>query len=155
MARPTIKETDLYPCVKHFLENQGYTVKSEIQMCDIVAVRGDEEPVIVELKTTLGLNVILQAVQRMGISDNVYVAVPRECAPMRNQSKGVLKLLRMLGLGLICVHLKSKPMIAEALLDPGPYHPHKTSAKKSACCGSSPNGWAIPIRVAPAAAAAS
>jgi hypothetical protein len=130
MAKPQIKETDLYPGVKRFLKNQGYTVKSEIEDCDILAVRGDEDPVIVELKTTLGLGVLLQAVQRKAISDKVYVAVPYDCAPMRTQYKPIIKLLRMLGLGLLCVHLKSKPAIAEALLDPGPYHPRKSKARK-------------------------
>jgi hypothetical protein len=43
-------ETDLYIPVKRHLEAQGYTVKSEIKGCDVVAVRGDELPVIVELK---------------------------------------------------------------------------------------------------------
>lgn len=130
MAKPQIKETDLYPGVKRFLKAQGFTVKSEIEDCDILAVRGDEDPVIVELKTTLGLGVVLQAVQRKAISDKVYVAVPNDCAPLRTQYKAIIKLLRMLGLGLLCVHLKSKPVIAEALLDPGPYHPRKSKARK-------------------------
>jgi len=130
MAKPRIKETDLYPGVKRFLKNQGYSVKSEIEDCDIVAVRGDEQPVIVELKTSLGLGVVLQAVQRKAISDYVYVAVPYDCAPLRIQYNPIIKLLRMLGLGLIGVHLRSKPVIAEALLDPGPYHPRKSRARK-------------------------
>ncbi|MFK8016451.1 MAG: hypothetical protein AB8G17_13545, partial [Gammaproteobacteria bacterium] len=44
-------ETDLYAPVKTLLEQQGYTVKGEIGKCDVVAVRGEEPPVIVELKT--------------------------------------------------------------------------------------------------------
>ena len=43
-------EADLYPPIKAFLEAQGYAVKGEIGPCDIVAVRGDEPPVVVELK---------------------------------------------------------------------------------------------------------
>ena len=43
-------ETDLYLPVKRFLEAQGYEVKSEITSCDVVALRGAEAPVIVELK---------------------------------------------------------------------------------------------------------
>ena len=52
-----MRETELYPPVKAFLEGQGYAVKGEVEACDLVAVRGDQAPVIVELKTsfTLGL----------------------------------------------------------------------------------------------------
>jgi hypothetical protein len=49
MAR--ILETELYEPVKAFLENQGYEVKAEVGSADIVACRGDDDPVIVELKT--------------------------------------------------------------------------------------------------------
>ena len=59
-----MKETDLYPPVKRYLEDQGYTVKGEIDDCDVVAVRSGDTPVVVELKLTLNLNVILQAVAR-------------------------------------------------------------------------------------------
>ena len=50
-------ETVLYPFVKAFLEARGFEVKGEIVGCDIVAVRGDEPPVIVigELKLTFNL----------------------------------------------------------------------------------------------------
>ena len=44
-------ETSLYAPVKAFLEAQGYQVKAEVRHCDVVARRGDEPPVIVELKT--------------------------------------------------------------------------------------------------------
>jgi hypothetical protein len=42
-------EADLYDPIKRFLEAQGYSVKGEIGACDIVAVRGEDGPVIVEL----------------------------------------------------------------------------------------------------------
>ncbi len=41
MAKIT-KETDLYPPIRDFLTAQGYTVRSEVNHCDITAVRGDE-----------------------------------------------------------------------------------------------------------------
>ena len=126
-----MKETDLYPAVKRYLEGQGYTVKGEILDCDVVAIRGDDEPRLVELKMTLSLNVILQAVKRIAISRFVYVAVPRRCAPLRERYKQILTLFRMLGLGLLAVHSENSPMIVEALLDPGPYTPRMSKPKKA------------------------
>ena len=46
-----MKETDLYPPVKRYLEGQGYTVKGEIDGCDVVAVRRGDEPVVVRAPT--------------------------------------------------------------------------------------------------------
>ena len=40
---------DPYAPVKALLEGQGYVVKREVRGCDVLAVRGDEPPVIVEL----------------------------------------------------------------------------------------------------------
>ena len=60
-------EDELYGPIKQFLEAQGYAVKGEIGPCDIVAVRGDEGPVVVELKESLTLTLILQAVDRLSV----------------------------------------------------------------------------------------
>ena len=43
-----MREEDLYPPVKAYLESQGYEVKAEIGACDVMARRGEEPPVIVE-----------------------------------------------------------------------------------------------------------
>ena len=43
-------ESDLYFPVKRFLESQDFKVKGEVEHCDIVAVRGQEELLVVELK---------------------------------------------------------------------------------------------------------
>ena len=45
-----VGEAALYGPVKRFLEALGYEVKGEVRGCDLVARRGDEPPVIVELK---------------------------------------------------------------------------------------------------------
>ena len=52
-----MKESDLYLPLKRFLEGQGYEVKGEVLDCDVMAVRGDEEPLLVELKLSLNLSV--------------------------------------------------------------------------------------------------
>ena len=53
-----MKEADLYAPLKAYLEAQGYTVKSEIGPADIMAQRGEDPPVIVEMKTALNLLLI-------------------------------------------------------------------------------------------------
>ena len=92
-----MKESDLYPPVKRFLESQHYEVKGEVQDCDVLAVRGAEAPVIVELKLSLNLNVILQAVERLSLTQKVYIGIPRKCKNLSRQRRHIIKLLRMLG----------------------------------------------------------
>jgi hypothetical protein len=128
-ARPRMKETDLYPPVKHYLEGQGYAVKGEIADCDVVAVRPGEEPVVVELKLTLNLHVVLQAVARQRASFAVYVGVPRPCPLLRSHRRHVVRLFRMLGLGLLTVEPRRTGARVEAVLDPGVYKPRKTRAR--------------------------
>ena len=71
-----IRETDLYPPVKYFLEGQGYEVKAEIADNDVVAIRGDEPPVVVELKTAFTLALVFQGIGRQKLTDQVYLAIP-------------------------------------------------------------------------------
>jgi hypothetical protein len=105
-------ESDLYAPVKALLEGQGYSVKGEVKGCDVVAVRGAEPPVIVELKRAFGISLVLQGVSRLTISDSVYLAV----GAFPNNIRNVRKLCRRLGLGLIVV-IKGR---ADVLLDPAP-----------------------------------
>jgi hypothetical protein len=116
-----VKEIDLYDPMKRFLENQGYEVKGEIGECDIVAVRGTQDPVVVELKLAFGLDVLLQAVNRLSISSVVYIGIPSSCRAFRKRRRRVIKLMRMLGIGLILVN--SKGGRVEVVLDPGEYRP--------------------------------
>ncbi len=98
-----MKESDLYLPLKKFLESQGYEVKGEIQDCDVVAVRGEEAPVVVELKLSINLDVVLQAVSRLAITQKVYIGVPEQCNSLKKRRKHLLKMLKMLGLGLLTV----------------------------------------------------
>ena len=119
-------ERSLYPPVKSFLEAQGYEVKGEVNGCDLVAIRGEEAPVIVELKTTFSLSLVFQGIARQGLSDNVYLAVPPFTGrAMRHRD--ALALCRRLGLGLLTVQLVPSSLV-EALLDPAPYRPHRRRA---------------------------
>src|SRR5579862_1482529 len=72
-----ISEDALYRPVKNFLERLGYEVKGEVRGCDLVARRGAEPPVIVELKLRFNLALVLQGIDRLALSERVYLAVPR------------------------------------------------------------------------------
>jgi len=126
-----LKETELYEPIKAFLVGQGYEVKAEVQDCDVVACRGDEPPVIVELKTGLTIALLLQGVDRQGITDAVYIAVPRgKGRAFLARSKEARKLCLRLGLGLISVRLPDG--IVEVHCDPAPYQPRKITKRKTA-----------------------
>ena len=116
-------ETDLYLPIKAFLEAQGYSVKGEVDGCDVVAIRGEEPPVIVELKTGFSLSLVFQGVARQRIAESVYLAVPP--FPARaGRRNDALALCRRLGLGLLTVRTEPTPFV-EALLDPSEYRPRK------------------------------
>ena len=114
-------ESDLYAPVKALLEGQGYSVKGEVHGCDVVAVRGDEPPVIVELKRAFGIGLVLQGVNRLQLSDTVYLAV----GTWPKNIRSVRSLCRRLGVGLLIV-IKER---VEILLDPVPY---KVKPRKNA-----------------------
>lgn len=128
MAKKTLKETDLYPPVKALLEGQGYEVKAEIGAADVVACRG-ADVVIVELKTAFSLSLIHQAIARQAITDDVYVAVPLGPGGSRGKAfRANLSLCRRLGLGLISVRMRDG--LVEVHVDPGPYAPRQSKAKR-------------------------
>jgi hypothetical protein len=120
-------ESDLYAPVKALLERQGYTVKGEVGAADVVARRGDEPPVIVELKLRFALGLFHQAVARLAITDLVYIAVPR---PTGKTARRALRdnqaLCRRLGLGLILVLPDGR---TEVRCDPGPHAPRKSKRR--------------------------
>ena len=120
-----MREADLYPPLKAYLEGQGYEVKSEIGSCDIMARRGDDPPVIVEMKLTFSLALVLQGVARQGMFDVVYLATPIGPKGWPARYKDIIGLCRRLGLGLLAV----KGDVVEAHLDPAPYAPRKNLAR--------------------------
>ena len=136
---PITAETDLYAPVKAFLESQGYAVKAEIHGCDLVAVRGDESPVIVELKKRFTLDLLLQGVDRLAVTDVVYLAVPqpgRKSSGPSPYDTGVRKLCRRLGLGLLIVDpARAEGASVEVLLDPTPYTPRKDRKRAARLLG--------------------
>jgi hypothetical protein len=119
------REIELYQPVKAFLEAQGYAVKAEVSQCDVVAIRGNEPPVVVELKMRFNLELLLQAVDRLSFSDTVYIAVA-DGSGLRGRGKRALKLCRMLGFGVLLVQLSETGVgHVTPVQDPGLYQPRR------------------------------
>lgn len=121
-----MQETDLYPPIKTFLEGQGYAVKGEIGPADVVALRDDDPPVIVELKTAFSLALLHQGIDRQAVTPHVYLAVP-DAGGARGWKalRANLKLARRLGLGVLTVRLSDGLVTVHC--DPGPFRPRLTT----------------------------
>ena len=122
------QESDLYPPVKKFLESQGYEVKGEVKNCDVTGVRNSDTICVVELKLSLNLKLILQAVERLEIADYVYLAIPESDSFYKKNKKTVKTLLKLLGMGLILVSSKFRQV--EIIFDPSEYHPRILKKKR-------------------------
>ena len=111
----------------------GYEVKGEIGAADMVAIpfaKGEDEPVIIELKTGFTLSLFHQAIQRQSMTDQVYIAVPRKSGKAAMTAIRRNKMLcRRLGIGLITIRLKDKTVIVHC--DPAPFKPRKIKARKT------------------------
>ena len=130
MANDPTRETDLYEPIKQFLQGQGYEFKGEIGKVEVDACRGDEAPVLVELKTTFSLSLFHQAVERLSVSDTVYMAVPHKPGKVFASSvKRNAALCRRLGIGLITVRLRDG--LVQVHVDPGSYRPRVSNPKKA------------------------
>ena len=130
-----MKESDLYLPLKRFLESQNYEVKGEVRNCDVLAVRADESPVIVELKRSLNLDVMLQAVARLSLTSKVYIGIPRRCGVLKRRRRQIIRLLKMLGLGLIVIDPDLKIGSVDVILDPGEYRPRVSKQRQKLLLG--------------------
>ena len=125
------RETDLYPAIKNLLEAQGYVVKGEVGAADVVALRGSEPPVIVELKLALSLTLFHQAVARQALTDDVYIAVAHKPGKrFAKSAKQAMSLARRLGLGLMTVRLTDGTVYVHC--DPAPFQPRKSKSRQTA-----------------------
>ncbi|MBE2278564.1 MAG: hypothetical protein IAE87_19990 [Rhodobacteraceae bacterium] len=118
-----LREADLYPPLKRFLEAQGYVVKAEIGACDVMACRGDEPPVVIEMKLSFSLALVLQGIARQAVTDQVYLAVALGPRGWGTRYRDIVALCRRLGLGLLALREGE----VEPHLDPGPYRPRRDS----------------------------
>ena len=111
-------------------------MKGEVRGCDVVAVRlganGEPEPpIVVELKLAFTLGFVLQGIDRLAVTDLVYLAAPTSPPARPGSSRrepyspthpGVRRLCRRLGLGLLAVHpaRKDRAERVEVVCDPCP-----------------------------------
>lgn len=124
-------ETSLYKPVKRFLEALGFEVKGEICGCDIVAVdKGSPAAVVIaELKLSFTLELVLQAVDRIAVCDEVWLAVrASKRGRGREGDARVKKLCRLLGLGLLSVFASGT---VEVLVEPVPWKPRRDAKRQS------------------------
>lgn len=126
-----MKETDLYLPIKQHLQKLGFEVKGEINNCDIVAKQGDHV-IIIELKLTLNITLLLQAVERFSLADTVYIAIPKQCTIYKKKAKQLKKLIKRLGIGLIIVDMQQVQQYVEIVFDPQYYTPRKNTRKQRA-----------------------
>ncbi|NQZ32396.1 MAG: hypothetical protein HRU06_14085 [Oceanospirillaceae bacterium] len=131
-----VKESDLYTPVKNFFQALGYEVKGEVKDCDLLAVKADYPPLIVELKLTFSLELVLQGVNRQALSDDVYLAIAvGETAAKRrnwrNRQSACQKLCRRLGLGLLLVQANAEDQQVQIILDPAQYSPRKNKGRQT------------------------
>ena len=99
-------ETSLYLPVKKFLEAAGYDIKGEVGGCDLVGLRvGDPSVVVIcELKMSFNLELILQAVDRAAIADEIWIAAKISAGGKgREADKRYRALCRRLGIGMLGV----------------------------------------------------
>jgi hypothetical protein len=116
-------ETLLYQPIKAFIEAAGYEVKGEVGGCDLVGLNPSDPPVVVvcELKLSFNLELILQAVDRAAVADEVWVAA-RISATGRGREADVRyrNLCRRLGIGMLGVSDRGDVSIIVSATSPMP-----------------------------------
>ncbi|MDW7656336.1 MAG: DUF2161 family putative PD-(D/E)XK-type phosphodiesterase [Bacillota bacterium] len=113
------QEQALYDPVRRFFTEAGYVVRGEISHCDVVAAREGADLIAIELKLTLNLSVITQAVDRQRLCKEVWIAVARPARQLRTRKwQHLLHVLKRLELGLLLVALDHPGQPVEAVLLP-------------------------------------
>jgi len=124
-------ETALYLPVKRFLEKLGFAVKGEIGGCDLVGLRGDDPPLVVicELKLSFNLELLMQAVDRAGACDEVWLAAKLSARGKgRENDARYRNLCRRLGFGMLAVTSSGD---VEVIVTPPTTAPRRNPKKRS------------------------
>jgi hypothetical protein len=124
-------ETSLYAPVKAFLEGRGFEVKGEIGGCDLLALKGNDPPIVVigELKLSFNLELVLQAVDRATACDEVWLAAKLSARGKGRESDARFRnLCRRLGFGMLGV---SDAGTVAILVSPDAAMPRKNAKRRS------------------------
>ena len=124
-------ETALYRPVKAFLEGLGYVCKGEVGGCDLVALKPDDPSVVVigELKLGFNLELVLQAVDRAAIGDEIWIAARFSTRGKGRESDARFRnLCRRLGFGMLGVRASGS---VEVLVSPEAPAPRKNAKRRS------------------------
>jgi hypothetical protein len=127
-----IKESDLYQPVKRFLEDAGYEVYAEVEpklsgnwnaRADVI---GYNKPAvcIVEMKTSLSVELIEQAYKWLPHAHYIYVAVPWR---KKKVPTFILKLLNNFGIGVLEVNSYGRAVTTQRAKFNRPRHKHDWS----------------------------
>jgi hypothetical protein len=126
-----VLETSLYSPVKGFLQSLGFVVKGEIGGCDLLALSSDSPPIVVvcELKLKFNLELVLQGVDRMAVSDEVWLAASMSARGKgRESDRRFRNLCRRLGFGLLGILPNGNVQI---LLSPTALAPRRDPRRRS------------------------
>ena len=111
------KETELYPYIKKWFEDKGYTVHAEVKDCDLTAIK-DNELIIAEFKRGLTIELLLQGVVRQKSAEKVYLVIQKPPVKYR-KLLDILYILKKLDLGLLLVDFEdSENAEVEEALEP-------------------------------------
>ncbi|MCR9143424.1 MAG: DUF2161 family putative PD-(D/E)XK-type phosphodiesterase [bacterium] len=121
-----MKESDLYEPIARKFRKAGFKVQGEVCGCDIVAVR-NEEIVVVELKKAFNVKLLYQAVRRLGVTPQVYVAIFRPEARQKMSFWQMIKsLARRLNLGVFVVDGDK----ISTLVEPAPFQSRPSTKQR-------------------------
>jgi hypothetical protein len=116
-------ETSLYQPIKAFIEAAGYEAKGEVGGCDVVGLAPGDPPVVVicELKLSFNLELILQAVDRAAVADEVWIAARVSATGRgREADKRYRNLCRRLGIGMLGVSDRGEVSVIVSAISPMP-----------------------------------
>jgi hypothetical protein len=122
-----MKESDLYRPVKDALEQLGYEVYAEVEYgsggkrADVV---GYQHPAVcvVEMKTSLTMDLIEQAYKWLPYAHHIYIAIP---ARKKDVPSFVSKLLHQFGIGIMQVTPRGRVVVTQRAKFNRPRHASK------------------------------
>lgn len=114
-ADPVFREKDLFSPVRLFFEAQGFACDGEVQGIDLYMEKNGLTAAA-ELKLSLDFRAVQQAALRQKTVDAVFLGIPFPKEVRSRAFRDKLYLLKRLGIGLICVSLRTGKI--EMLLPP-------------------------------------